>query len=78
LGSIFLLGIFGCLAYTLDFFEFDDLNPRDFLLWDDKKVVAWDKMVAAENYIEGYNLYSSPLTPLRSKTIADLNPTIMY
>ena len=35
-------------------------------------------MVAAEEYIQGYALYRDPILPLRTKTISDLNPTIMY
>ena len=35
-------------------------------------------MVAGEQYIQGYALYRDPILPLRTKTISDLNPTIMY
>ena len=48
IGSLIAINIFGWISYYLKFFEFSDLTLRDYLVWADKKVMAWDKMVAAE------------------------------
>ena len=51
IGSLLIINILGWISYGLKFFEFSDLTLRDFLVWSDKKVEAWDKLVAAERYI---------------------------
>ena len=50
IGSLLTFAIFGGIALALGYFELSPITRRDFLIWSDEKVYAWDKMVAAEEY----------------------------
>ena len=52
---LFFVGM-AALALTLNYFQYDYTNRRDFLIWDDAKVKDWDMQEAAKNTIlQGYS-----------------------
>jgi len=52
LGSIGFVTVVSGIAYFLKYFEYSHLSPREFMIFTDERVVAWDKRVIAEEYFQ--------------------------
>lgn len=50
LGSIGFILVVGSITYFLKYFEYSHLSPREYMIFTDQRVVAWDKRVLAEEY----------------------------
>ena len=50
--GLFILLIFAVLSIKLGYFEIAPQGKRDFLIWQDDKVVAWDMQILAKEYLE--------------------------
>ena len=55
ISSFIMLVICAMIAQGAGFFEMDIQNNREYLIWDDKRVIAWDKLTVAEEYFLTYS-----------------------
>ena len=49
-GYLFLF-ICTILSFSLGYFKLDEVGDRDYLVWTDEKVEAWDQLKVAEEYL---------------------------
>jgi len=76
-GGYLFLFIMGALAAGLEYFELNENTQRDFLIWDNERTEAWDRMVVAEEFIlDGGG--GDEDKPLRLTQVQDWNPLILY
>mmetsp|Transcript_41137 Transcript_41137/g.62539 ORF Transcript_41137/g.62539 Transcript_41137/m.62539 type:complete len:156 (+) Transcript_41137:788-1255(+) len=75
-GYLFLIAM-GVLAFGLEYFKLEEATQRDFLIWDNERTEAWDRMVVAEEFIlDGGG--GDEDKPLRLTQVQDWNPLILY
>ena len=54
------------MAYAAGYFRLDEVNDRDYLVWGDEKVEAWDRLQVAEEYLQAG---SDEMRPLRITSV---------
>ena len=75
--SFLILIIISIIVIVAGYFNLNDNESRDFLIWDDPMVVAWDKLSVGEEYVTAKS-GSGSVQPLRMTQDKSLNPVIFY
>ena len=55
--------------------ELDEIHERDYLVWNDPKVVEWDKLQVAEEYLQSKG---DETVPLRATSPEKSNPVLIF
>jgi len=64
ISSFIVMILLGVLAFQLKYFEYTPSTDRDYYIWTDERVVAWDKLTVAEDFLLTYSDGEEP-KPLR-------------
>jgi hypothetical protein len=73
-GYLFLI-LCSVLALTFGYFELDEIHERDYLVRDDPKVLEWDKLQVAEEYLQ---TDGDGTVPLRVTSPDKSNPVLIF
>ena len=73
--SMIVLIVISGIAQAAGYFELDPQNNRDFLIWDDKRTIAWDKQVIAEELL---TVGGDAEKPTQLQTFLDWNPMLLF
>ena len=54
--SSFIIMILLCvLAFQLKYFEYSPITRRDYYIWTDERMIEWDKLEVAEEFLLTYS-----------------------
>ena len=76
--GLFILFIITLIAMTNNYFELNDTTNRDFLIWDDEKTFAWDKLTVAEEFILANEGEDNNEKPLQMTPKDSWNPVVLF
>ena len=65
------------ISFQLGYFDLNDPSTREYLIWDDERCVAWDKLVVAEEYLLE-NSGGDGNQPLQMTSVESWNPMMLY
>ena len=78
-GSVAVILTASAIAYWLKYFEYTHLSPREFMIFTDEKVIAWDKRVVAEEYfVTDTEDGEDSMKPLKMTQILKWNPALIF
>ena len=77
MGGFLILSLCAGLSFSLGFFELSDQLNRDFLILTDERVIAYDKMSVAEEYLLS-GAGNKKDVAIRTTSFDEWNPCLLY
>ena len=75
IGSFTVLAFISIIALVYGYFELSPVTLRDYMILSDDRVIAWDKLEVAEEFLMGGGTETKPL---RLTSVKEWNPIVLY